>query len=95
MNDVQKRFLELAKFSEELEAKLKEAKDELQTVMWVLERDTYLQDPETSTVYKIIKPKGAFQFFKDIDYVRTAQGDEKSGGLSKKEATEQGFEFKK
>jgi hypothetical protein len=95
MNETQKRFLELAKYSEELEAKLKEAKADLDLVMFALERDTYIQDPETLTVYKLVKPKGAFQYFKDIDYVRTAQGDEKQGSLSKKEAAEQGFEVKK
>jgi hypothetical protein len=95
MTDTQKRFLELAKFAEELSTKAKETNEAIASVMQELGVGTYVQDPETTTVYKVVKPKGKFQFYQDIDYVRTAQGDEKQGGLSKKEAAEQGFEVKK
>jgi hypothetical protein len=91
MTDQQKKFLELAKYSEQLTEKLSEVNSEMNAVMADLGLNTYHQDPETLLVYKVIEPKGRFTVFSKIDYVRTAKADERSGSLSKKEATELGF----
>jgi hypothetical protein len=42
----------------------------------------------------VVKPKGTFTYFKDLDYVRTAQEGERAGTLSKKEAESLGFALK-
>lgn len=91
MNNMQKRFLELAKYSEKVKEELSEIYSEMETVMAELGVDTYHQDPETSLVYKVIVPKGRFVNFSKIDYVRTAKPEERSGSLSKKEAESLGF----
>jgi len=84
-----KRFLELAEIIEKLgEEKLK-YQEELE--MQKLGLNTYHQDPVSGLVYKIVKPKGTYMYYKDVDYVRTAKADERQGTLSKKEATEAGF----
>lgn len=44
-------------------------------------------------VYKVVKPKGTYVDFKEVDYVRTRKEDEKIGTLSLKEAKEEGFEL--
>jgi len=95
MNDAESRFLELAKFSEELESKLQETRSALEVEMKILGHGAYLQDPTTLTVYKVVKPKGRFTYYQDWDYVRTAQGDERAGTLSKKDAEASGFQLKK
>ena len=87
-------FLEAAKKVESLNDQLEAAYQELNTAMSELGLNTYAQDPETKLVYKIVKPKGTFTYYRDIDYVRTAKEDERAGTLSKKEAEEKGFNLK-
>lgn len=90
------RFLELAKETEALVDQLKSKNEEMNRLMLELGINTYIQDPETLTVYKIIKPIGRWVDFKEIDYKRTALEGERGGQpLSKKEAEEQGFILKK
>lgn len=85
-------FIRLAKQAEELQEKLNEVRNQLNTVMVELKEGTYIQDPETLAVYKIVKPLGRFVHYVDLDYKRTALAGEKGGTvLSKKEAQEAGF----
>lgn len=84
-------FLEASKMVENLKDALEVAYNQLNAAMSDLGLDAYLQDPETKLVYKIVKPKGTFTYYRDIDYVRTAKEGERAGTLSKKEAQEKGF----
>ena len=95
MNTTQTKFLELAKYYEELKDKLEEVRVELQANMTELGIGTNFQDPDTLTVYKIVKPKGVYMYFRDIEYVRTAQEGEKSGTLAKTEAALLGYFLKR
>lgn len=91
MNEKHTRFLELAREFETLSAKFEEVKGLLEREMRSLDYDYMCQDPTTGVVYKIVKPRGRFVHYADIDYVRTAMEIETRGSLSKKEATEAGF----
>jgi len=94
--DPKMKFIAAAKYYELQEAKLKEAKSELEGLMNELGVGTYIQDPDTTAVYKVVKPTGTFIFYKEIDYKRTALEGEKGGNvLAKKEAEEQGFVVRK
>jgi hypothetical protein len=93
--DKQAKFFELAKYAEQLQEKASEVREEMNQLMTELGVGTYVQDPETSTVYKIVKPKGTFTYYRDIEYNRTALEGERAGTLSKKEAEEAGFKLKK
>jgi hypothetical protein len=88
---MQEKFIELALKEEQLQEQLNQVRNELKTVMTELKEGTYIQDPATLTVYKIVKPKGTYTHFRDIDYVRTSIEGETKGTLSKKEAEQQGF----
>jgi len=90
----QVRFLEAAKKVEKIKEELDQAYEELNSSMADLTLGTYIQDEETKLVYKVVKPKGQFTHYKDIDYVRTAKEGERQGSLSKKEAEEKGFSLK-
>lgn len=87
-------FLEAAKTVERIKEELEYAYEKLNSSMADLGLDAYVQDPETKLVYKIVKPKGTFTYYRDIDYVRTAKEGERAGTLSKKEAEEKGFSLK-
>ena len=69
---MQEKFIELALKEEALQEQLNQVRNELKMVMTDLKEGTYIQDPITLTVYKIVKPKGTFIHFRDIDYVRTS-----------------------
>lgn len=84
-------FLEAAKNVERIKEELEQAYETLNLTMLDLGMGTYLQDSETKLVYKIVKPKGQFIKYKDIDYARTAKEGERQGSLGKKEAEQQGF----
>lgn len=85
------KFFELAKYSEMLKDKQDEVRTELTALMMEIGYGAVLQDPDTLTVYKIVKPNGTFTYFRDVDYVRTALAGERAGTLSKKEAESLGF----
>jgi hypothetical protein len=89
------KFLDIAKYYEQLKEKMDEVREDLVKAMGELGVGTYAQDSETNVVYKIVKPTGTFVYYKDLDYVRTALEGERAGSLSKKEAEEQGFVLKK
>ena len=91
----QARFLELAKYYEQLKEKIDDVRTEMEAAMLDLGLGTTLQDPHTLTVYKIVKPQGRFVYYYDLDFVRTAQEGERAGTLSKKEAESLGFVLKK
>ena len=95
MNEKQAKFLELAKYSEQLKEKQSEVYSELNALMLELGLNTMFQDPDTLVVYKVIKPTGTFTYYKDLDYARTSMEGERSGSLSKKQAEEAGFVLKK
>lgn len=94
-NAQEQAFLVLAKEYEELKDKLTEKSDNLQSFLRDLNLGEYVQDPETTIVYKIVKPTGRFVYYNDREYIRTAKPDERSGTLSKKEAEEAGFALPK
>ena len=94
INEKQKKFINDVKFYEELKRKMEEVREDLDKQMFDLGIGNYIQDPATLTVYKIVKPSGTFISFKEISYVRTSEGDEKKGTLSKKEAEGAGFVLK-
>ena len=87
----QKKFLELAKYSEQLKEKQEEVRAELTALMTQVGYDASLQDPETLVVYKIVKPNGTFMYYRDIDYIRTALPGKRAGTLSKEKAKELGY----
>ena len=92
---MQEKFIELALKEEALQEQLNQVRNELKAVMTDLKEGTYIQDPITLTVYKIVKPQGRFIYYSDLDYKRTALEGEKGGNvLSKKEAQEQGFSLR-
>lgn len=96
MTDAQQKFIQLAKQHEDIVEQLKSNREALESVMKELGENTYHQDPDTSLVYKIEKPKGTFTYYRDLDYKRTAKEGERGGTvLAKKEAEEQGFTLKK
>jgi hypothetical protein len=85
------KFLELAKKSEKLLEEFKKTQTELEAEMISIGLEKYIQDPETSIVYCIVKPSGTFIYYKEIDYIRTKKEDERAGTLSVKKAQEAGF----
>ena len=91
----QAKFLELAKYYEQLKEKVDEVRTELTATMLDLGIGSVLQDPHTLTVYKVVKPTGTFMYYRDVDYVRTALEGERAGTLSKKEAESLGFVLSK
>jgi hypothetical protein len=95
MNE-QQVFLDAAKKYEAIVEDLKKAREELDAAMLTLGLDTYVQDPITMAVYKICKPTGAWTYYHDLDYKRTALEGERGGiVLSKTEASNAGFILKK
>lgn len=96
MTDLQNRFIELATQYENLSDQISAVRTDLEVIMKELKVDSYVQDPATLLVYKIVKPNGTFMYYRDIDYKRTAKEGERGGTvLAKKEAEEQGFTLKK
>lgn len=91
MTENQAKFLGLVKEYELVKDRLELIRQELTMVLSQLELNSYFQDPVTKVVYKVVKPKGTFVSYKDIDYHRTALEGERQGSLSKKEAQEQDF----
>lgn len=94
MTDKEVSFLEAVKMVENLKDALEVAYTQLNNAMSELGLDAYVQDPETKLVYRIVKPKGSFVYYKEVDYVRTAKEGERAGTLSKKEAELRGFNLK-
>jgi len=89
--ELQAKFLELAKKSEELSEQKSKIMEELDAVMLQLNYIHSLQDPETGIVYQIVQPTGRFVHFKTVDYIRTKKEGERAGSLSVKKAEELGF----
>lgn len=91
MNEDQAKVLELSKIYEKMKAELDTVREDLTLALSRLELNSYFQDPVTMAVLKVVKPKGVFCSFRDVDYHRTALEGERQGSLSKKEAQEKGF----
>lgn len=95
MTDTQVKFLELSKKYESLKEQMKELKPVIQTLLLEIGAGTMFQDPATSLVYRIVRPKGTFISFDEIAYERTKKSTEFKGSLSKKEAEAAGFNLSK
>ena len=91
----QSNFIAATERYEQVKKELDAAREELEKCALALGYGAYVQDPETSLVYKIVKPNGSFVYYRDIEYVRTAKDGERAGTLSKKEAEGAGFILKK
>jgi hypothetical protein len=86
-------FIALAKEKETLVEALKIVNEGLEKIMGMLGEGKMVQDPETKVVYQVVKPKGTFVAFKEIDYVRTRRTLEERGDLSMEKAIEAGFDL--
>lgn len=95
MGSLEQRMIELAKEIEAMDDQRQAKQEELNQILQTIGLGKMAQDPSTGIVYKVVKPKGKYTFFADIDYVRTAKPEERSGSLSKKEAEEAGYVLKK
>jgi hypothetical protein len=91
MNELQQRFLALAKKKEDLVRQLKRLNIELDDTMRQLPLGEMFQDPADGVVYQVIIPAGTFVEFKSTDYIRTRKEGETKGSLSMKEAQAAGF----
>jgi len=91
MNDLQIRFLALAKKKEDLAKQLKQVNLELDDVMRQIPLGEMFQDYADMVVYQVIAPAGTFISFKNVDYIRTRREGETKGSLSMKEAQAAGF----
>jgi len=88
------RIIMLAKEREVLAEKAKEVSKQLEEALLVAGvSDTMFQDPETKIVYQVIKPKGTFIAFKEIDYIRTRKSVDEKGDLSMEKAMAAGFDL--
>ena len=94
MNDTQKKFLELSKQMEALNAQRKELKPQLEALMVELGVGSHFQDPDTGLVYQIEVPNGTFIEYKRIGYARTKAKEEVKGTLSMKKAEDLGYKVK-
>lgn len=95
MKTKEELFLTLAQAIETKQKEINGLREELTSVMQEIGVGSYVQDANTTTVYKIVKPSGTFTYFRDVDYTRTALEGERAGSLSKKEAEEAGFSILK
>lgn len=95
MTDTERAFLQLANLVEAQKENLRNTIEQLDNVMKTLGTEKFVQDPETTIVYQIVKPSGTFMYYKDIDYIRTKKEGEKTGSLSMKKAEEAGFTLSK
>lgn len=95
MSNSNSDFLAAAKEYERLKTELEDVKDQMDFHAKQIGAGTYLQDPVTLTVYKIVIPRGKFVPYESVSYERTALEGETRGTLSKKEANEKGFSLTK
>jgi hypothetical protein len=91
MTEQQVNFLKVAKEYEALKEQMSKAGEVLTEALKALPLNSYLQDPETGLVYKVVIPTGTFIAYKAIDYVRTKKAEERQGSLAAKEAQAAGF----
>lgn len=91
MNELQQKFVALAKKREDLVRQLKQANQDLYNVINELPLGEMFQDPSDGVVYQIVVPAGTYVEYKSLDYVRTRREGEQKGSLSMKEAEAAGF----
>jgi len=91
MTEEQGQFLSAAIAYEHAKDELDKLRGQLNAALAKLPLNSYVQDPTTGLVYKVVVPQGRFVSFQHLDYVRTKKPDERQGSLSAKEAKEQGF----
>jgi hypothetical protein len=92
---IHQRFFEVSRQYENMKEVQKRLRAEMEEMMSEIGIGTYLQDPETGAVYKIVQPNGTYVEYRKIGYDRTALPHELRGSLSKKEAEEAGFQIPK
>jgi hypothetical protein len=91
MNELQTKFVGLAKKYEELAKQIKQLNIELGDTMRQLPIGELFQDPSDGVVYRTIYPTGTYVEYKNIAYERTRREGEQKGSLSMKEAEAAGF----
>lgn len=91
MNELQTKFVALAKKAEELSKQSKQVRTELAEIMRQLPIGEMFQDSSDGVVYQTIYPSGTYVEFRNVDYIRTRREGEQKGSLSMKEAEAAGF----
>jgi hypothetical protein len=91
MNELQSKFVALAKKREDLARQIKQVNQDLYNTLVQLPLGEMFQDPDDRVVYQAIVPAGTFVEYKTIDYIRTKRESEQKGSLSMKEAQAAGF----
>jgi hypothetical protein len=89
----EERLVFLAKQREAIIDQLKAVDEELEKALVEVGMDKMIQDPATKVVYQVVKPKGRFVQFKDIDYIRTRKAADEKGDLSMEKAMAAGFDL--
>lgn len=85
------RVIRLAKAKEAITEQYKKASQDLEQALQDVGVDKFIQDPESLVVYQVVRPKGRYVVFAEIDYQRSRLPGEKSGDLSNSRAEEAGF----
>jgi hypothetical protein len=93
LTDAQQRLIQLDLKEAEIKAYYEELRVVLAEVQAEVGENGMFQ-ADDGTVYKVVKPKGTFVSFKDVDYVRTKREGEDRGSLSVKEASAAGYTVK-
>jgi hypothetical protein len=94
LNDEQNKLVRLVGEKEALKEKMKALEEEMEGCLKTLGVGHAFQDPRTFAVYKVEVPKGAFTYYKHIDYKRTNLAGEKgstNNTLAKGEAKDMGY----
>jgi hypothetical protein len=91
MNELQQKFVALAKLREGLAIQMKRVNQDIYNTMVQLPLGEMFQDPADKVVYQVVVPAGTFVEYKTIDYIRTKRENEQKGTLSMKEAEAAGF----
>lgn len=91
LTDQQQKIVELTKEREALKERLKESKEELNTLLTETGVGSHFQDPSDGTVFEIVVPTGTFISFDTIGYNRTKREGERAGTLAVKRAKELGY----
>jgi hypothetical protein len=79
LTDQQQKIVELTKEREALKERLKESKEELNTLLTEAGVGTHFQDPSDGTVFEVVVPVGVFVSFDTIGYNRTKREGERAG----------------
>src|SRR6185369_10269320 len=87
------KLIYIAKKREAILEQLKAVNEELEAALTAVGLNNFVQDPLTKVVYQVVKPKGTFISFKDIDYVRTRKTLDEKADLAMSTAEAAGFDL--